>query len=70
MCIRDSYTGLRQGEKLHEVLLSGAEAGEPSEHPLITQVSVRPITRAEVVEASSWSDLALDDFNDLEGSTV
>ena len=64
------YTGLRPGEKLHEVLLSGAEAGEPSEHPLITQVSVPPIAPDEVVEASSWSDLALDDFNDLEGSTV
>ncbi len=64
------YTGLRPGEKLHEVLLSGAEAGEPSEHPLITQVAVPPITPDEIVEASSWSDLALEDFNDLEGSTV
>jgi FlaA1/EpsC-like NDP-sugar epimerase len=33
------YTGLRQGEKLHEVLLSTHEVGTPSRHPLITQVS-------------------------------
>ncbi|MCA0290275.1 MAG: polysaccharide biosynthesis protein [Actinobacteria bacterium] len=34
------YTGLREGEKMHEVLLSRAEAGTQSEHPLITQVPV------------------------------
>jgi len=58
------YTGLRAGEKLHEVLLSEAEAGEPSEHPLITQVPVPPITADEVVEASSWADLQSEEFQD------
>ena len=58
------YTGLRAGEKLHEVLLSAAEAGEPSEHPLITQVPVPGITAAEIAEASSWSDVPSEEFED------
>lgn len=37
------YTGLRPGEKLHEVLFSQTENGTPSEHPLISQVMVAPI---------------------------
>src|SRR5665811_51009 len=38
------YTGLRQGEKLHEVLLSSVEQGVASEHPLITRVAVPPLS--------------------------
>ena len=34
------YTGLRHGEKLHEVLFSTLEKGRPSDHPLISQVAV------------------------------
>lgn len=34
------YTGLRQGEKLHEVLLGMTERDERPVHPLITHVSV------------------------------
>ncbi|QIK73773.1 polysaccharide biosynthesis protein [Propioniciclava coleopterorum] len=34
------YTGLRPGEKLHEVLFSAAERGARSVHPLIDQVGV------------------------------
>jgi dTDP-glucose 4,6-dehydratase len=37
------YTGLRPGEKLHEVLFSGGERGRPSAHPLISQVAVPPL---------------------------
>lgn len=47
--IRDSgkdielvITGLREGEKLHEVLFSGSEDSTPSEHPLISSVRVGP----------------------------
>lgn len=47
--IRDSgkdievrITGLREGEKLHEVLFSGAEQSTPSQHPLISSVRVAP----------------------------
>lgn len=34
------YTGLRHGEKLHEVLFSEVEAAKPSAHPLINSVDV------------------------------
>lgn len=40
------YTGLRAGEKLHEVLFSGREQGAPSEHPLISGVRVPPLAPA------------------------
>ncbi|GAA4407792.1 nucleoside-diphosphate sugar epimerase/dehydratase [Fodinibacter luteus] len=43
------FTGLRDGEKLHEVLVSGAEQGSPSAHPLINHVSVPPLDPAAVV---------------------
>jgi len=43
------YTGLRQGEKLHEVLLSSVEQGVASEHPLITRVAVPPLSPNEVL---------------------
>lgn len=33
------FTGLREGEKLHEILLSENEAGAPGPHPLITHVA-------------------------------
>ena len=55
------YTGLRQGEKLHEVLLSGNERGTPSEHPLITQVSVPSLDPVEVLV----DDAAHDHLGDL-----
>lgn len=43
------YTGLRTGEKLHEVLLGEIERGVPSEHPLITQVAVPVLSPVDVV---------------------
>jgi dTDP-glucose 4,6-dehydratase len=42
------FTGLRTGEKLHEVLLSGKEQGRVRQHPLITHVPVPPIHPAEL----------------------
>ena len=42
------FAGLRHGEKLHEVLLSGVEKGVPSSHPLITQVSVAKLEPGDV----------------------
>ena len=33
------FTGLREGEKMHEILLSENEAGVPGPHPLITHVA-------------------------------
>jgi len=44
------YTGLRQGEKLHEVLLSSVEQGVASEHPLITRVAVPPLSPGELLD--------------------
>lgn len=42
------FTGLRQGEKLHEVLFSTLEQGALSEHPLISQVEVPVIDPADL----------------------
>jgi len=56
------FTGLRPGEKLHEVLFSAAEAGTPSSHPLISHVQVPPVDPHTVrdgslaaVELDLWS---------------
>lgn len=38
--IEIAYTGLRPGEKLHEVLFSDQEEATPTSHPLISRVSV------------------------------
>jgi hypothetical protein len=46
------YTGLRQGEKLDEVLFSSVERGVPSEHPLITRVEVPPLSPSQLAGAS------------------
>lgn len=43
------YTGLRVGEKLHEVLLSETEVASPSAHPLITQVEVPLLSPNDVM---------------------
>ena len=37
------YTGLRQGEKMHEVLFSPTERPRPSAHPLISRVEFPPM---------------------------
>lgn len=38
------YTGLREGEKLHEKLFGGAESDERSRHPLISHAHVSPLS--------------------------
>lgn len=42
------FVGLRAGEKMDEVLLSSFEQPTPSEHPLITEVSVPPLDPSEL----------------------
>ena len=37
------YTGLRPGEKCHEVLLGADEVDDRPKHPLISHVSVPPL---------------------------
>jgi FlaA1/EpsC-like NDP-sugar epimerase len=51
------YTGLRPGEKLHEVLQSGDEVPRPTTHELIAVVDVPPLDRSDVTGLCS-SDAA------------
>lgn len=48
--IRVVYTGLRPGEKMHEVLFGTGEEGRCRAHPLITHVAVPPLHRDAVDE--------------------
>lgn len=43
------FTGLRPGEKLHEVLIGDHERPSASAHPLISEVEVEPVG-AEVID--------------------
>jgi FlaA1/EpsC-like NDP-sugar epimerase len=56
------YTGLREGEKLHERLFGGAESDEPSKHPLVSHSAVSPLS-TNVVHAF---DLGASDSDVLE----
>ena len=47
------YTGLRPGEKLHEVLLGRDEIDQRPDHPLISQVRVPALTHRGA--AAAWS---------------
>ena len=38
------YTGLRQGEKMHEALFADAEPDERPVHPLVSHVEVPPLS--------------------------
>jgi FlaA1/EpsC-like NDP-sugar epimerase len=49
------YTGLRKGEKMHEVLSGTDEHGERTKHELITHVCVKPLGFDEVDEAAASS---------------
>lgn len=46
------YTGLREGEKLHEVLLGPDEVGTRPAHPRISHVTVPPLASADLPVAS------------------
>lgn len=50
------YTGLRPGEKLHEVLFSTEEAGTLSSHPLISRVSVPALDPRAMLEGQNSAD--------------
>ena len=42
------FTGLRDGEKLHEQLFSGREADQRSKHPMVSHASVAPLSTQTV----------------------
>ncbi|MGI5952642.1 MAG: polysaccharide biosynthesis protein [Brooklawnia sp.] len=44
------FTGLRDGEKLHEVLFSDSEHGEPSDHPLIQGMRVPELAPSKILD--------------------
>ena len=44
------FTGLRPGEKLHEVLFSDQEVAMPTAHPMIQSVDVPPVDPAELTD--------------------
>jgi FlaA1/EpsC-like NDP-sugar epimerase len=48
--IKVVYTGLRPGEKLHEVLIGDDENGERPKHPLVTHVRVKPLDAEEALQ--------------------
>ena len=53
------FTGLRPGEKMHEVLFSSEETGVHKHHALISHVLVPPLAPADLGESSPRSPFAL-----------
>ena len=65
--IEIQYTGLRPGEKMHEVLFSPEEAGaDRSEHPLIFRVDVPPVTPLEASHADPFRSGQVLEFADRQ----
>lgn len=56
--IRIEYTGLRPGEKMHEVLFSQGEDYDKSRHPLISRVSVPPLAPEDVAVTREEADIS------------
>ncbi len=55
------YTGLRPGEKMHEVLFAPDEASTVSEHPMIHRVDVPPATPAEIAGMDPFRSTRVED---------
>ena len=52
------YTGLKPGEKMHEVLLGEGESNYRPMHPLVSHVEVPPITHIDALALPSGRDNA------------
>jgi len=48
------FTGLREGEKLHEELLGVGETDDRPLHPMVSHVTVPPM-RPELIQAQDWT---------------
>ena len=53
------FTGLRPGEKLHEVLIGADELAQATSHPLINRVQSEPIDPSLLEEIDTSSDRSL-----------
>jgi len=51
------FTGIRPGEKMHEILVSDQEAGASRSHPLISHARISPIGIEKLDEFSHISDV-------------
>ena len=54
-----AYTGLRPGEKLHEVLFSDQEEATPTSHPLISRVTA-PATAPQALREAREDEIVDD----------
>lgn len=65
------YTGLRPGEKLHEVLFAPDERSSVSEHAMIHRVDVPAVSAAEAAEIDPFiSPVEISDVIDLRSRSV
>lgn len=64
------YTGLREGEKLHELLFAPDEISGPSEHPLIMRVDVPALSAVDAEAADPFRGAAVIDLRSSAASPV
>ncbi len=62
--VRLVYTGLRSGEKLHEVLFAPDEQALPSEHAFISRVAVPPMSPDQVAAQDPFTVAGVIDIRD------
>jgi FlaA1/EpsC-like NDP-sugar epimerase len=59
------FTGLREGEKLHEELIGSDERDLRPHHPLITHATVPPLDPEEALKLAPWDRSPRDLIADL-----
>ena len=52
------FTGLREGEKLHEELFGANEPDERPVHPQVSHVKVPPVSEVDALEMDPWETTA------------